>query len=73
MKITVTWLKPPATVILGWSVTRRRHYLVGTWADQWVFDPGWSITLWLGLWNLTVETSNARSTIPNRGSFHDSH
>lgn len=52
MKLTATWLKFPSTAILGWCAHRRGFYSRSIWVN----DRGWSITVWLFVVNVTLET-----------------
>jgi hypothetical protein len=67
--LRAVWLGAPKTVIFGWGIKRRGHYCfypasyLHPAENAWIIDPGWSVTLWVGLWNLNLETSDARSWV----------
>jgi hypothetical protein len=73
VSLDMVWLNPPTTFILGWSVKRRGYWSCDEfWIPPrtvWKLWPGWCITVWAGLWNLTLETSDEHSTVSDgRGS-----
>jgi hypothetical protein len=75
MKFEHTWLSL-GTFMVGASLQRRHHYVFTDYSPNGKIetqrDPGWSFTLWLGIVNLTWETSDARSWVSERSGDGDS-
>ena len=59
MNFNATWLSR-GTLLFGFSFQRRSHYLMGLGKTLTCIDPGYSLTIWLGIVNLTWETSKER-------------
>ena len=56
MNFKATWLSL-GTILFGFSFRRRSHYIMGLGETLTQIDPGYSLTIWLGIVNLTWETS----------------